>query len=111
MAIVYAVETSGGVRGTLVDAFGVYADPALGEFLAGVPIREGAAETAQARALGPPGSARRSRPAREPFVFGPRDHSATVRALAATVPRTALYDYGFPSPASGDPWQDDGGED
>jgi hypothetical protein len=40
MAIVYAVESSSGVQGTLVDAFGVYADPALGEFLEGVPIRE-----------------------------------------------------------------------
>ena len=115
MAIVYAIESSSGVQGTLVDAFGVYADPALGEFLEGVPIREvaqpGAAETARARAPGGPGSARTRRPVREPFVFGPRSHPATVRSLAATTPRTARYDYGFPAPASGDPWQDDGGED
>ncbi len=115
MAIVYAVETGGGVRGTLVDAFGVYADPALGELLDGVPIREdaqfGAAETAEPRTLGRPGHGRPRRPVREPFVFGPRNHPAAVRPLAAATPRTARYDYGFPAPASGDPWQDDGGED
>lgn len=115
MAIVYAIESRSGVRGTLVDAFGVYADPALGEFLEGVPIRKvaqlGAPETAQARALGRSESARTRRPVREPFVFGPRDHPATVRPLPATTRRITRYDYGFPVPASGDPWQDDGGED
>ena len=30
MAIVYAIEARGGLRGTLVDAFGVYADPGVG---------------------------------------------------------------------------------
>lgn len=30
MAVVYAVEAVDGTRGTLVDAFGVYADPAVG---------------------------------------------------------------------------------
>jgi len=39
MAIVYALETDRGVRGTLTDAFGVYADPAVSAALAGVPIR------------------------------------------------------------------------
>ena len=29
MSIVYAIETRDGVRGTLVDAFGVYANPAV----------------------------------------------------------------------------------
>jgi hypothetical protein len=33
MAILYAVETSTGVRGTIADAFGVYADPSVGEFM------------------------------------------------------------------------------
>jgi len=33
MAIVYALETRGGVRGTLTDAFGVYAEPGVGEFM------------------------------------------------------------------------------
>jgi hypothetical protein len=38
MAIVYAIQTRGGVRGILVDAFGVYADPTIGAALRGVPI-------------------------------------------------------------------------
>lgn len=37
MAIVYAIESRSGVRGTLVDAFGVYADPAVGAFLERIP--------------------------------------------------------------------------
>ena len=39
MAIVYAIEADGGVRGTLVDAYGVYADPAVSAFLSAVPMR------------------------------------------------------------------------
>jgi hypothetical protein len=38
MAIAYAIETTSGVRGVLVDAFGVYADPTTAEALKGVPI-------------------------------------------------------------------------
>jgi hypothetical protein len=38
MAIAYAIETRGGVRGILVDAFGVYADPTTSEVLKNVPI-------------------------------------------------------------------------
>ena len=34
MAIVYAIEAPGGVRGTLTDAFGVYADPRVAAFVA-----------------------------------------------------------------------------
>ena len=33
MSIVYAIETRTGVRGTLADAFGVYADPRVGAFI------------------------------------------------------------------------------
>jgi hypothetical protein len=33
MSILCAIETRSGVRGTLVDAFGVYSDPAVGAFL------------------------------------------------------------------------------
>ena len=33
MSIVYAIETRNGVRGTLADAFGVYADPRVGAFI------------------------------------------------------------------------------
>ena len=39
MVIVYGIEAEGGVRGTLVDAFGAYSDPAVSAFLAEVPIR------------------------------------------------------------------------
>ena len=37
--ILYAIESVSGVRGTLADAFGVYADPATGLALQDVPIR------------------------------------------------------------------------
>jgi hypothetical protein len=43
MAIVYAIETGGGARGTLADAFGVYADPGVSAALRDVPIRPGPA--------------------------------------------------------------------
>ena len=33
MAIVYGIEANDGTRGILVDAYGVYADPRLSEFL------------------------------------------------------------------------------
>ncbi len=36
MAIVYALETRSGLRGTLADAFGVYADPSVGAFMSHV---------------------------------------------------------------------------
>lgn len=115
MAIVFAIESQSGVRGTLVDAFGVYADPEVGVFLEGVPIRKaaqvGAFQAAQPRAVGRHGGTSMRRPTREPFVFGPRNHPVAVGPLAAATPRTARYDYGFPVPLSGDPWQDDGGED
>jgi hypothetical protein len=39
MAIVYAIESGSGVRGTLVDAFGVYASPAVADVLARIPVR------------------------------------------------------------------------
>ena len=42
MSIVYAIESRDGTRGTLVDAFGVYADPAVGALLERVPIRRAA---------------------------------------------------------------------
>ena len=38
MAIVYAIETKSGMRGVLVDAFGVYADPLIGAALHDVPM-------------------------------------------------------------------------
>ncbi len=39
MAIVYAIESRSGARGTLVDAFGVYSNPAVSTLLRDVPIR------------------------------------------------------------------------
>jgi hypothetical protein len=38
MAIVYALESRSGTRGILVDAFGVYASPAVSRFLDRVPV-------------------------------------------------------------------------
>ena len=39
MSIVYAIETRSGIRGTLVDAFGVYADRRVGAFVKEVALR------------------------------------------------------------------------
>jgi hypothetical protein len=39
-SVVYAIETADGVRGTLVDGYNVYADPAIGDFLRDVEMDE-----------------------------------------------------------------------
>ena len=39
MAILYAIESTRGVRGTLADAFGVYSDPATSAVMQDIPIR------------------------------------------------------------------------
>ena len=39
MSIVYAVESNNGWQGTIVDAFGVYSEPAIGTVLKHVPVR------------------------------------------------------------------------
>jgi hypothetical protein len=39
MSILYALETVGGIRGTLADAFGVYADPFVGAFVGDAAVR------------------------------------------------------------------------
>jgi hypothetical protein len=39
MAVVYGIESKDGTRGVLIDAYGVYADPQLSEFLKNVPDR------------------------------------------------------------------------
>jgi len=39
MSILYAIEGRDGTRGTLADAFGVYADPVVGAALQDVPVR------------------------------------------------------------------------
>jgi hypothetical protein len=43
MAIVYAIESTDGTRGALVDAFGAYSSPTVSAFLNDVPIRRTAA--------------------------------------------------------------------
>ena len=40
MAVVYAIRAADGTRGTLVDAYGVYANSDLSAFLKDVPIHE-----------------------------------------------------------------------
>lgn len=40
MSVVYALESSDGVRGIVVDAFGVYANPRLADFLQNVTMHE-----------------------------------------------------------------------
>jgi len=40
MSIVYAIESADGTKGTLVDAFGVYANPAITAVLDQVRVRE-----------------------------------------------------------------------
>jgi hypothetical protein len=92
MAIIYAIEGEGGVRGTLVDAFGAYSDPTVSAFLAEVPIR---------------GTRRFNGGSGRPWVLdaqgelGPR---ITVRAPA----RFGYYHHGYPAPVA--PRHDEGGE-
>jgi hypothetical protein len=40
MSIVYALKSNDGTRGTIADAYGVYANPQLAEFLTGVTMQE-----------------------------------------------------------------------
>ncbi len=40
-SVLYHVATSDGTMGTIVDAYGTYADARLAEFLRGVAVREG----------------------------------------------------------------------
>lgn len=39
MSVIYAVETRDGTRGTLVDAYGSYADPSVAAVVARMPLR------------------------------------------------------------------------
>jgi hypothetical protein len=50
MEILYALESRTGVRGTLVDAFGVYSNPAISEFMERVAIGSAAGSRDRARA-------------------------------------------------------------
>ena len=40
MAILYAIETNDGVKGTITDAYGLYSDDNLGEFIKQVEIHD-----------------------------------------------------------------------
>src|SRR5262249_3137273 len=40
MSVLYAIESEDGTKGIIVDAFGPYASPELGEFLEHVHVRE-----------------------------------------------------------------------
>lgn len=40
MSILYAIETCDGHKGTLIDAYGIYADDATGEFMQSVDINK-----------------------------------------------------------------------
>ena len=94
MSIVYAIEGQGGVRGTLVDAFGAYSDPRVSAFLDGVPIR---------------GASRFGGGAGQPWVFRvpPKGHEGST---AREPSRFGRYGYGFLVPVLQDPWHDEGGE-
>jgi len=92
MAILYGIEAEGGVRGTLVDAFGAYSDPAVSAFLAEVPIR---------------GARRFNGGTGRAWVFdarGKMSPRSTVRAPS----RFGFYHHGYPAPVA--PWHDEGGE-
>ena len=52
MAILYAIESSSGIHGTLVDAFGVYSNPAISAFLERVRFVGAGAEARPGRDAG-----------------------------------------------------------
>ncbi len=52
MSIVYAIETRSGTRGTLVDAFGVYSNPAVGTFLRNARVEADPPRAAERRKAG-----------------------------------------------------------
>ena len=41
MSVVYALECKDGSRGIVIDAYGTYADPVIGNFLKNVRLKEG----------------------------------------------------------------------
>lgn len=40
MSVIYAIEANDGTRGTLTDAFGAYADPAVGAIIGRIPVEQ-----------------------------------------------------------------------
>jgi hypothetical protein len=53
MSVIYAIEARDGTRGTLTDAFGAYADPAVGAVVDRIPVTPFAARGRWRRALVP----------------------------------------------------------
>lgn len=95
MCIAYAIEASGGARGVLVDAFGVYSDARVSAFLENVPIR------------GTRHSGRR--PDGRPWEFSSPSEGRERRQTPELI-RSGIYRHGVPIPVSSDPWRDEGGE-
>jgi hypothetical protein len=63
-SVVYAIETTDGVKGTLVDGYNAYADAAVGEFLQGVRVlpRSGRAPKPTVPAFERPSALNQNRP-------------------------------------------------
>jgi hypothetical protein len=53
MSVIYAIEAHDGTRGTLTDAYGTYADPAVGAVVDGIPVTRFATRGRWRRALVP----------------------------------------------------------
>ena len=53
MSVIYAIEANDGTRGTLTDAFGTYADPAIGAIIGRIPVEPAVATRGWRRALVP----------------------------------------------------------
>ena len=52
MAILYAIESTDGTRGSLVDAFGAYSNPTVSAFLHDVPIGRAPGDDVSTRSAG-----------------------------------------------------------
>jgi hypothetical protein len=57
MSVIYAIEANDGTRGTLTDAYGTYADPAVGAMLARMAVDRRSPSSGWRRALIPAGVA------------------------------------------------------
>ncbi len=85
IAIVYALESKGGVRGTVTDAYGVYSDPAVSALLADVPIQE-----TYPKASTSPSPARSGRPLEGRALLGESPRLGQIASRAARKITTSL---------------------
>ena len=53
MSVIYAIEATDGTRGTLTDAFGAYADAAVGAIIGRIPVQPGITSRGWRRAVVP----------------------------------------------------------